>query len=391
MADPASRSTASGWHLITAILVAAVIGLREWQAYTRPGPAHLRQGMDLLAAQRLPEAEEEWLQGAKEDPRFPDCYVQLGDLYMQEKRYSEAVTNYTTASNLTPKDGSLFLRLNRAEFAIGDSKAAMAAIKRAAELRPDDPDAVGLYGLFLGKQDPNQQPTALAALQQAHRMKPTDPDYLKEMVRLEISLNALTQAEQDLSPYLQAHPDDAWACHLMGVIDEKKPDSLQAALDYELRARAGLPNDLRIYVTLGNIYRDLNRFQDAVEVYRAGLRIDPNTVEMLQGLTASYKRLGNAQQTEIAAARLHQVTQRHESITHLQDLLTLNHNDISSGLELAHLEEQDGNDTAAHGVYVQMLHQAPTDMRTHRALADFYRKHGNPDLAAKAMQPDYLP
>ena len=59
----------------------------------------------------------------------------------------------------------------------------------------------------------------------------------------------------------------------MGVVYEKKPptpQNLNTALGYEERARAGLPDDLRVYVSLGSLYLASHRPQTPCRPTRPG-------------------------------------------------------------------------------------------------------------------------
>ncbi len=338
------------------------------------------------------QAEQEWLTGIREDPDLPQCYVRLGDLYMQQKRFPEADAQYTAASKLTPDDGALFFKMHFAALAVGDTARARAAAKRAADLLPNDADAVGQYGMLESHND--NVPAALTALRRAHALRPDDPDFFHELVLREMTSGNYPAAEQLLLPWLQAHSQDAWACHLTAVVYEKKPptpQTLQTALGYEERARRGLPGDLRVYITLGQLYLALNRPQDALQAYQAGLRLEPTSGLMLHGLMTCYLRLGQPQQAAAAAARLQTTTTLINRIAHLQDTLKLSPKDIAAGLELAHLEEVDNNPNGAQGYYLQMLRVAPHDASTRAALAAFYRRHHQAALARQVEQSDFVP
>ncbi len=374
------------------LLAALGAGLWTWHQSHRPGAVHLQNGLDALAANQPAQAEQEWLAGVQEDPDFAPDHVQLGDLYLQEKRYPEAAAQYEAAAKLTPDDGTLFLRLNRADLAMKNIPAARAAAKWAADLRPDDPDAQGLYGMLEDKND--DKPAALAALRRAHALKPGDRDYLINLVELELRMGDNADAERDLTPWRTAHPGDAWADHLMAVIDEQKPrtpTTLQAAIALEQQAQAGLPPDMRVCITLGELYLAANRPADARRTYQAGLAIDPNSEEMLHGLVTADTRLGDTSQADAASVRLQTETTRHQRITHLGDIVGLKPANIAAWLEKAGLQEQDGNFQGAGTTLVQMVRRNPQDPAARAALVSFYRRVGHPALAKQASDPAFVP
>lgn len=363
-----------------------------WHLYTRPGVSHDRAATEALAAQRPADAEQEWLQGIKEDPTSPVCFVHLGDFYMAQKRYPDAVVQYTAASRLLPQDGDLFLKLTRADLAVGDKTSAAGAAKRAAQLRPNDADAWGLYGLITEQLFDTS--ASLTALRRAHALRPSDRDYLIELVRTEANNIDLPQAERDLAPFLQAHPDDPMANHLMAYLYEQKPrtpEVLQTALAYELKAFAGMPGDMRVCLGLGDLYLDMGRNADALRTFQEGLKSNPRSEEMLHGLVTSYTRLGQTKQAASVAARLQSLTTLHQRITHLQEVIKGNPANVAASLEWGRLQEQDGNEAAAHALYVSLVRRLPQDPRPRRALADFFLRHDRPRLAHQALDSAVVP
>ena len=223
------------WAALTvaALLAVLIFAFGFWRQATRAGAVQAERGAADAAAGRPAQAEQEWRAGIQEDPDAPQCYTLLGDLCMQQKRFPEAAANYSAATRLAPGDGTLFFKLHFAALGAGDVPAARAAAKRAAELLPDDADAVGQYGLLESRHD--NIPAALSALRRAHALRPDDPDFFHELVFREMNVGDYPAAEQFLGPWLQAHPQDAWACHLMAVVYGKK-----AADSPHFAHRAGL-------------------------------------------------------------------------------------------------------------------------------------------------------
>ncbi len=377
---------------LAAVLLACGAAFWSWRQTHRPGQAWYQKGMADMAAGRTTDAEQDWLQGVHADPQAAECYGQLGDLYLQQKRYHEAALEYEAAAKITPDDSTLFLRLNRAELGDHNLKAALAASKRAAQLRPDDPDAWGLYGLVAVKG--SDEGTALAALSRALNLRPNDADYLLPLVRVKIDRLDMDGAEHDLSPYVRLHPTDPEACFLMATLINQKPhtpENVQTALDYARRAQAGLPDDRRVVSLLGDILMNANRPAEALPFFQAGLRQVPNAEPMLQGLVTCYTRLGQPQKAAPFAAQLQAITIRRQTIDHVKELVAFNPASIETRLRLAYLQEEDGDFDDAASSYQKAVQQAPHDPRARPALAAFYRRRGRPDLAAQALHPEFIP
>lgn len=375
------------------LLIAAACVFLSWRQATRPGTTHYLKGMEYASAQKFDQAQQEWLLGVREDPGSAECYEQLGILYTEVRRYADAEECYKKATANAPDRGALFLALARVQQIQGELKPAAISAERAAQLLPENPDAVGEFGLLAARQ--KRRPVALAALRKAHELRPKDTRYLLAMVNLEMDAMDMAQAERDLAPYMQAHPDDAQAAYMMAVIYNQKPrtpENIRAALDYARRARPGMqPGDPRAYVLIGQLLLASNKLAEALQTYLTGAKIAPQAEDVLHGLVDCYGRLGQTKQADAVAARLQAATARHDRISHLKHVMGFNHFDTVSGLELARLEEEDGRSQAALRYYMQLVRQSPKDPRSRAALVAFLRRAGRPDMAQRAARPDFIP
>lgn len=369
-------------RLLTALCLLvgfAAIGLAawSWRQSMRPGRIHFERGLDYASAKQIPQAEQEWLAGIRQDPGFPDNYAQLGDLYAALGRFPQAAARYETATKLTPNDGTMFLRLARADEAAGRQEAALTAAGRAAALRPEDAEALGYYGILAAKL--NRPETALPPLTRAYALAPDDADDLIYLVRVEFQRHDLLGAERDLTPFVQRHPDDAEACYLMASLWEQKPQApgvLQTALDYARRAHAGSPRNEQACVLLGQISLEAQDPAGALPLFQQAQRTAPFSQDVLHGLMTCYARLGRPALAAQTAAILNAAVSRHTQISLLQDKLRLHPGDTTAALEAARLEEEDKNLPLAETYYRQAAHHAPQDARAQAALAGFLRRAG---------------
>ena len=109
----------TGFFLVL-VLIAVGCGTWQWQQRNRPGERHLLAGIDAVNAHKFSVAEREWLQGVQEDPKFPACHEQLGDLYMSLLRPADAARYYAAASRLLPNEGEIWVKLGNAYRALGE-------------------------------------------------------------------------------------------------------------------------------------------------------------------------------------------------------------------------------------------------------------------------------
>ncbi len=363
-----------------------------WRQWGGAGRRHYLRGMDYVAAKEFRKAEQEWLQGTREDPRAPQCFERLGELYQQLQRFDEAAKYYAAAAKLDVGNGELFLNLSRVQQALNKKQDALAAAQRAAELLPNNAQAQGQYGLLAARQ--YKRPEARAALQQARRLDPANTGYLFALVNVEMDQMDLAQAEKELGPFLKANPQNGEANYLMAVFNHQKPRSPEntaLALTYARRAMPDMVRETRGYLLLGNLYLEAQNPQRALIVFTRGYQAHPEAEGMLRGLVDCYRRLGDTKNAIISADILQKESTRQDRIRHLEHVMGFNHFDTKSGMELARLEEEEGNTSKALVYYQQLLRQAPQDAAIRRALVACLQQAGQADLASKVAQPNFVP
>lgn len=383
-------------RLAVACIVAALVSVgflgRSWRQGARPGPQHEARGLDDVQQGHLAQAVREWQQGVKEDPTYPGCHERLGDVARQLGRMGQAEAAYQKASRLDPKNVPLLLKLEDVAERQEDTLLADAAAHQAMLLAPNNAEAAGRYGTLEAQQ--RRYPTALDALRRAHALEPDNARYLVQLAVTEMDIEDMRAAEQDLAPYAQAHPQDALACYLMGVIQTQKartPENIAQAFRYARLAQAGMANDARIYNLLGELYLKTGRPVDALHIYQAGLHVAPNDEGILHGLVQGFTQVHDAVAVQYIAKLLQTAQARHNQIDHLKHVLGFNHADIPACLELGRLEESEGNPAQAQNYYVSAVNQAPNNPLTRSALAAFMRRTGRPDMARQALRPDFIP
>ena len=243
-------------------------------------------------------------------------------------------------------------------------------------LRPDDPDAAGVCGMIAAKlQD---RPVALTALRRAHQLQPDDADWTLELARQEMDSVRLAEAERELAQFLKAHPDDGEANRLMALLYKQKPptpDNVQAGVALAEQACRAMPDSPDAFLLLGQIYLSADRVPEALKAFQAAQTLHPGVAEILSGLVTCYSRLHDTARAAQAAATLQALNARSDRIEHLKTTLGLRPTDIAVRLELARLEEDNGDVPAAQDNYAQAARQAPDDPRVRAALAALRRRH----------------
>jgi tetratricopeptide (TPR) repeat protein len=128
----------------------------------------------------------------------------------------------------------------------------------------------------------------------------------------------MERAEEIYRSILLEYPDHANALHLMGVILYQKGDPL-AAIPYIQRAMLGNKTDETFYNTLGEIYRDVGRVDEAIEQYKAALAINPLMPGAIYNIGRAYQE---KRRWDDAITQYRKVQ---ELVKHDADLLAKNH------------------------------------------------------------------
>lgn len=372
------------------ILGAGVYLFIFWRQWSSPGEHHYNKGMEYADQRRFHDAEREWELGTREDLQSPLCFEGLGNLYTELQRYPAALIAYQRAVKLSPSDGHLLVELAQTQQRLGRIREAEASAREAARLLPRDAEAVGLYGLLATRQ---KDSVALSVLSRAHELEPDSAAFLIPLAYAKMDRGDMSGAEHDLDIFLKTHPDMTVACYQMAVIYNQKPpsrDNVRQGLAFANRALAGMRGDPRIYSLLGMLYLNSNQPEQALRVFTAAQRFGTSE-SVVHGLLDASRQLGHVKEAEAYAAALQVITARHDRISHLKHVMGFNHNDVTSGLELAELEEQDGNRKQAITYFVQLVRQSPKDPRTRPALAREMNRAGSPDLAKRALDLHFAP
>ena len=363
-----------------------------WKNSNSPGTHYYEKGMEYLAAKHYDLAEDAWVTGVRKDPRAWQCYEQLGALYIQAKKPSQAAYAYEEATKIVPDNGDLFIGLERAHTEEGDLSRAYVAAKQAAALEPANVVAVGDYGLLASQTQHDME--GITALRRALELNPTSAQYRMALVSLEIAELDLVRAENDLTPYLSAHPDDWQAQYYMAVILNQKPrtpDNLRLGLMHAEKALPGMIHNPQIYNLLGLLFLASGRTQAAYRAFLEGYKISPHSKEMLHGLLDCDNRQGDTREAALVASYLDKEAANENQIEQLKHMLGFNHKDTGAALELAHLYEVTGKRQQAFNLFVQALHETPDDPRLRPAFSALLQRSGESAMAKQILKPDFNP
>lgn len=342
-------------------LLTEVIGYSRWKDWNRAGKRHNRNGVEAINHGSFSGAEEEWLQGIKEDPYFAANYENLGDLYWALKRDREATRYYEKAVNLSKEDGEVWLKYARALNRVADASQVLEPARKAAFLLPDSAEAQGQFGLLAAER---QEPiTALKALLRAHELEPENVSFLSGLMAIELETGKSDQAETQGRAFLAKHPTSPEINFFMAMIFRQKPHSTEnvdAALKFgELALRVKRSGWLiRLYDLLGTIHLEKKQYPKAIHYYLLGREAEPGNANMVSGLMRAYGALGETKRSQKLAVLANTLMKQENRKQFLKHALGFNKRDTESALELAKIFEAEENYRDARATYDLAVNEA---------------------------------
>jgi tetratricopeptide (TPR) repeat protein len=171
-------------------------------------------GRSAEAHQQLAEMQTDYLD---QPAQLRRAYEVDADLYMREKRYTEAINAYTHALQVVPDDPDLLYGRGLAYAEMGKIDLAVGDFRRLLQIKPNDVDASNALGFTLA--DANRDlPEAEKLISVARAAKPDDPSIADSWGWLQYRLGHLDQAAEVLRAAWQSGKDADVGVHLGEVL-----------------------------------------------------------------------------------------------------------------------------------------------------------------------------
>jgi tetratricopeptide (TPR) repeat protein len=222
----------------------------------------------------------------------PTPGVNRGDLdalaaMIQGGRLAEAEQRLRTLLEDRPTDGTLWKFLSVAQQRQG--KDALASLRRAAELLPDDAEAHANLGGALCEL--RRWEPALASLERSLALEPRNPAVLLDAANVLRSLGRASEALPLYRTALELEPRSAEGHNNLGNALLELRQLADAVACYR-RALAVRPQDAQIHFNLGLALAALGERAEAVASYRRTLELNPANVEALNNLGGVLREVG---------------------------------------------------------------------------------------------------
>jgi tetratricopeptide (TPR) repeat protein len=293
---------------------------------------------------------------------------------INQDRLSEAEQNARALLNIHPNDGMPWKILSVALLRQG--KEALQALRRTAELMPNDAEAHSNLGAAL--HDRGQWGEALISLRRALEIRPHDVQALIDAAN---ATRALGQARESVELYqraLQINPRSPEAQNNLGNAFLELGQCAEAVVCYRLALEIK-PDDAEVHCNLGNALRQLGQLREAMTCSQQAIALDP-------ALSMAHNNLG----LSLAA-----LGQREEAIASYRKALKLNPSYVEALNNLGNVLRDLGERREALSLYRKAIDLDPNRADSHCYLGNLLFEFWRIDEAAASfrraldLQPDY--
>ena len=231
-----------------------------------------------IAAATLLTKQSDWDAAAREyqaavqsDPTSKTALAGLVDLYITQKKYSDAEASLRQLLASDPQNTAAHMQLGRLLLAEGKNTEAAEELHTALQANPDDPHAaleLGTVYVKAGKDADAEQQFRLA-----EQKLPQDPEVHFALGSLLLHEKKYPEAQQELLIAVKLKPDLADAYGSLAIVAAENKNYTLALQALDVRARF-LPETPATCFLRATIFDHLKAIPQAVEYYQQFLKVD---------------------------------------------------------------------------------------------------------------------
>jgi len=256
-------------------------------------------------------------------------YFGLGVTLRSQKRYQEAIGVLSKGIKKFPEEPQLYEHLGLNYYFAGHPDSAWENLDRAYAI---DSTLAGYYRLAEELRNQDQVKQAIQVLSRAERKDPSDPelyeqfgisyfaqrDYkeaksyflqslsiddtrLRPKHYLAFAYDYLSQPDSAETMYkelLRAVPDEPLYLNNLAYLYATQGKNLATALKYVKQALQEAPGNASYLDTMGWVYYQMGKYQEAMGYIRQALEKDSTNAEVLDHMGDVYKQLGNQEKAQ---------------------------------------------------------------------------------------------
>ena len=187
---------------------------------------HYHRGCKALEEGRLDAAKEEFRLTLKDDPKFLDGYLKMGETLIEKDDFDTAIRVLDRANEYFPGNARVFFLIGRANFGKGERQKAQEAFDKALTLEPNNVRMIMDIGnMFLAENLIDE------ALRYFNMARDKSPEFLSVYNRIGIALSRAGRFEEAEATYNQAlelDKDDPGIHFNIGMMWHRRQDKAKA-------------------------------------------------------------------------------------------------------------------------------------------------------------------
>ena len=254
--------------------------------------------------------------------------IELAMAYLESAQFDQAIDPLLKAARLQPNNAVVHKTLGKTYFALGDYEKSASALEAAVKLDPKDFNSSFTLAITYLQQRQftsarrvfdrmiaqfGQQPQLHIAIGRAFREAGRLQEAIEEFKKA-IALNpkfpgahynlglaylwneggsAVANAEEEFKIELLASPNDFFSNYFLGItcIFQRK---WEPATDFLKTASRIQPNNPDPYFQLGQVYQELQKHDQAIEMLNKAIALNPNLAHNKFQVTAAHYRLAQS-------------------------------------------------------------------------------------------------
>src|SRR6266545_1339617 len=169
--------------------------------------AAYNEGVGKLKADDKAGAMAKFEEALKLNPDLVEAYAVLADLYVDQKKYPQAVAAAERVLQAKPNDPGALAALYDAALGMGDTAKAEATMSALAQNAPGRETAIRILNKGVADFNANRMPEAIAAFELAEKADPTLPKTQYMLGLAYANADKKDQAKEHLAKYLEMEPN----------------------------------------------------------------------------------------------------------------------------------------------------------------------------------------
>lgn len=225
----------------------------------------------------------------------------MGAYHMELGEHGRALEQYEKALEIWPGNSNIVLGAVRAQIAVNELEEAQARLDKLLEQEPQNIDALLLRAQTYmsraegssGSERRELLNSAVEAFEQARKIQPKNLDALKGLASAHLQQQNLDKIIETYREIVAVDPRDTYSLLILANVLSKTGREQEAISYFEkvIEQRRGYINT---YLLLGQLYENMHRDRDALNLYKRALLIDPRNKDLQQRFEGLAVRLAGS-------------------------------------------------------------------------------------------------